>query len=85
MIKNSFLSILFCFACGCSNLSSFNANKEDFKIPESYNVSQNDINKKDADIKKWWEQFNDDELLFLIEASQQNNPDLAQTIVRCCR
>lgn len=77
-IKLLFLCSLFLLS-GCA--TTLLENDEGISIPRQYETKQESNNKEVVDLKNWWKQFNDNELLSLIEFAQEKSPSISAAVV----
>ncbi len=77
------MSIIIASLTGCSVNSSLIPKKEEISFPEKYLVKKEIIKNPLSDeekqnrIKNWWGQFENEELLKIIESAQKNSPTIS--------
>ncbi len=72
---------------GCSSLGANVKSEEGFDVPSNYlvgkNLTQKDLTEEEREnvVKNWWGQFNNPQLLQIIQQSQKNSPTIGEALV----
>jgi len=87
MNKLLIISAIMTSITGCSINSQIIHKEEEINFPEKYLVKKEILNEslsyeeKQNRIKNWWRQFENQELLQIIEASQKNSPTISAAVL----